>query len=391
MAALWGFRASRPDAASLDADWARAEEDFRAARFDRAEAALLRILRFRQPTPLDRFLRAQLAMVRDQNDAALADLAAVPDDYVMAGQARLTAGQVELRRNRCRHAEELLRAAVRLDPKLIQAHRELIYIYGMQLRRAKLNGEFLALSQLTKLTVDDVFRWCLLRTSTWEPKEVVETLTQYISADTDDRDSRLALADTYLRMGLPAEAESTVSVLPEDDSEAIAIRAECALVRHDESRAERLLALGRADDPEVARLRGRLALSRRDGPSALKYWRTAFAANPDIHETVFGLLSAMALTGQQDGAAALRDTARNLDRLNGLIQKAAVARARHDPDLMRQLGAACAALHRNAEARAWYALVIEQNPLDSAAQRALFRLGEADRDGRESHPPSPPP
>ena len=34
-------------------------------------------------------------------------------------------------------AEDWFRAALKLDPGLIQAHRELIYIYGMQLRRAR--------------------------------------------------------------------------------------------------------------------------------------------------------------------------------------------------------------------------------------------------------------
>ena len=47
--------------------------------------------RSRKPTPLDWFLRAQLALHRKQHDLALADLALVPDDHVMASQAR-TAG-----------------------------------------------------------------------------------------------------------------------------------------------------------------------------------------------------------------------------------------------------------------------------------------------------------
>ena len=48
----------------------------------------------------------------------------------LAARARLLAGQAELRRSRVRHAEEWLIAATRLDPRLVQAHRELIYIYA---------------------------------------------------------------------------------------------------------------------------------------------------------------------------------------------------------------------------------------------------------------------
>jgi len=388
--ALWGYWATRPDTVSLDADWARAEHDFLAGRYDEAESALRRILRWRKPTPLDRLLRAQFAIFRNQPDLALADLARVPDDHYMGAQARLMAGQLELRRDRARRAEELLRAAVRLDPRLSQAHSELIYIYGMQLRRSEVNAEFLALSELTELTADNVFHWCLLRTTSWEPREMIETLTKYISADPADRWSRLAMADSYRRIGLPADAESAVSVLPQDNSEAIVIRAQCALELHDQARAERLLALGRSDDPKLAPLRGRLALWRNDGRSALNYFRIAFAADPDSHETISGLLSAMALTGEQEGARALRESTRNLDRLNALIQKGASPQARRDPVLLRQLGAACAAVHRDAEARAWYALAIAADPLDSEAQRALFRLRDPDRAGRVSQPTPPP-
>jgi predicted Zn-dependent protease len=384
---LWGSWASRRD---LDAMWAQAEADFQAKNYDRAESALRRLSRWRKPTPLDWFLRAQFAMLRNQTDLALANLTHVPDDFVMGAQARLTAGQLELRRDRARHAEELFRAAVRLDPSLVQAHRELIYIYGMQLRRAELNAEFLALSKLTELTPENVFHWCLLRTTTWEPREMVLTLTRYIEADPADRSSRLALADAYRRMGLPLDAESTLKVLPQDDSEAIVRRAQCALELHDQARAERLLALGRSDDPKLASLRGRLALARRDGRSALNNFRTAIAAEPDTHEVIFGLLSAMALSGETEGTAALRERAGKLENLNALVEKAASPQAREDPSLLRRLGAACAALDRDPEARAWYALAIRVNPLDSEAQRALFRLRDPDRAGNVSPPPPGP-
>ena len=229
--------------------------------------------------------------IRNDADLALADLAQIPDDSEMAAQARMMAGQVELRRDRARHAEELIRAAVRLDPRLAKAHSELIFVYGMQLRRVELNAEFLALSKLTQLTPDNVFHWCLLRTASWEPKEMVETLTRYISADPSDRWSRLALAENYRRMGLPTEAESTLSVLPQDDSEAIAIRGPtCALELYEQSRAESAsspLAGARRPGSAGHKLRGRLALvAKNDGQSPrLKYFRIAYAADPDSHET----------------------------------------------------------------------------------------------------------
>ena len=41
---------------------------------------------------------------------------------------------------------------------------------------------------------------------------------------------------------------------------------------------------------------------------------------------------------------------------------------------MRALGAACEAVRRLPEARAWYNLAVQTDPLDAAAQKALYRL-----------------
>ena len=200
-----------------------------AGRYERVDSALDRLRRLREPTPLDWFLRAQLAMARNNNDQALDDLARVPDEHYMAAQARMLAGQTELRRNRVRLAEQLFHAAIKLDPRLVQAHRELIYIYGMQLRRAELSAEFMALSKLSELTFDNVFHWGLLRNNSWEPGETVTTLARYVAADPGDRWSRLALAENYRRMDRFDDAESIIAPLPADDPRVIELRARMAL------------------------------------------------------------------------------------------------------------------------------------------------------------------
>jgi hypothetical protein len=68
-----------------------------------------------------------------------------------------------------------------------------------------------------------------------------------------------------------------------------------------------------------------------------------------------------------------------------LLQRAAGRGNRDDPELPLALGDACAALHRDDEARGWYKVAIARNPLDSRAQRALFQLGAgAERRGPRS-------
>jgi tetratricopeptide (TPR) repeat protein len=277
--AYTGFRITRGGPSSADETWQQAERDLNAGRFDLVETAVRRLAYLREPTPLDTFLRAQLAMARNDNDLALIDLARVPDQHYMAPQARLLAGQTELRRNRVRLAEALFREALKLDPKLIQAHRELIYIYGMQLRRRELNAEFTALSRLTDLTFDNAFHWCLLRNNSWEPGEAITSLASYVEADPDDRASRLALAENYVRMNRLEAAEGVLGPLPHDDSEAVELRARIALERHDLDEADRLLAQAKDGDPAVARLQGRLALASGNFKTAVARFAKRFSAS----------------------------------------------------------------------------------------------------------------
>ncbi|MHB1560775.1 MAG: tetratricopeptide repeat protein, partial [Isosphaeraceae bacterium] len=247
----------------------RAQTQLRANRVADAERSVAELERLRRPTDRDRLLRGRLAVAAGRPDGALAELELVPDESPEAPAACLLAGQVELRRARFRHAERLLREAVRLhprpvgtdpsDPNLIQAHRELIFIYGFQLRRTELSDEFLALSRLTALRFDDLFNWGLLKNDSWEPTEAAKTLADCIAADPEDRWSRLALAENQRRMGQLDQAETTLKTLAADDPEAIAGRARIALDRGDAEAAGTLLAAGPADDPALARLRGRLA------------------------------------------------------------------------------------------------------------------------------------
>jgi tetratricopeptide (TPR) repeat protein len=339
---------------------------------------LARLGRLRELTPLDHMLRAQLAMVHERTDEALAELAQVPDGHIMGAQARLLAGQLELRRDRMRVAEEFFHAALRVDPMLIQAHRELIYIYGLQLRRRELNVEFTALSKLTDLPFENIFHWCLLRNDSWKPDEAAAMLTKCVAADPTDRWSRLALSENDRRMGLLDEAESVLAGLVADEPAVIAAYARIAFDRQEDDRAKSLLATGPNDAPDLARLRGRMALARRDGRSALHHFRIAFDVDPDSRESLFGLLSSLVMLGDEKAAAPLRKLAGFRERLNSLIQIAATDEGRANPKLPGQLGAVCAAMHRDNEARAWYKLAIAHDPLDTEAQQALFRLNAAD-------------
>jgi tetratricopeptide (TPR) repeat protein len=327
-------------------------------------------------------LRAQVAIAKGRVDAALADLARIPDSDKLAPQARLRAGQLELRRDRLRAAEEAFRAALRLAPDLVQAHRELIYIYGMQGRRAEIDAQFRALAKLTPLTFDNALHWGLMSHESWQPDKVTEELGRFTKADPTDRWSRLAWADSLRRVGRVDDAWKALEPLPDSDPEARALRALLALERGDRATAKALLLEGPTDHAGLARLRGRLALAERDGQAALRHFTVADAAEPGSRDVTLGLAQAWTLIGDEAKAKRYLEAAKRRDAMFSLLNRARAPGANHDVALFRELGEACAADGRPDEARAWLALALAHDPLDAEAQRALFRL----RAGADSDP-----
>jgi tetratricopeptide (TPR) repeat protein len=346
------------------------EADLQAGRYEHAAAALARL---RNLTPRDHVLKAQVAKALRRPDQALAELAGIPDDDPAAPGARLLAGQIELRKDRIRLATAALQAALALDPTLVQAHRELVFINGILLRRRELNEHFQALARLAPMTFDELFAWCMTRNTVWEPHERAGVLRRFVAADPDDGRSRVALSETLRQIGRRDEATEVLAVVPESDPDARAVRARIALDAGDDRAAEAILAGGPAEHPELARLRGQFALVHHDAPAAVRHFRAAYSALPDDRDTVFGLGTALALVGDHAAAPYLRD-AKAYDTLGALLTRAANPANRHDAALLRALGAACEAVHRLPEARAWYNLAVQTDPLDAAAQKALYRL-----------------
>ncbi|MBX6313889.1 MAG: tetratricopeptide repeat protein [Isosphaeraceae bacterium] len=357
--------------------WDRAITAFEAGRYDEAEAGLDRLGRLRAPTGRDWGLRARLAMARGRTDEALSALGRIPDGHPLGSWARLRIGQLELRRHRLRVAEAALRHALRLDPNLIAAQRELIYILGVQLRRRELDAAFQRLAERASLSFRETWIWCMVPDLIWwAPEENEAVLRRCLEADPDDRWSRLALAEIYRRTARYDDAAAQLAALPESDPDARAARAQLALEhRQDLDAAAALLANGPADHPGLARLRGRLAMIRHDGAEAVRQFRIVYAAEPKRHASVSGLGAAYVLAGDPEAARPYLEAAQRFEALAILLRQAGRwTEADGRPDLLRQLGAACAAVGRPDQARAWYQLVITHDPLDSEAQQALYRL-----------------
>ena len=289
---------------------------------------------------------------------------------------------IERRRQRLRYAEAAYRKAIDLDPAMIPARKELIYILGMQSRRRELDAAFKALGRYTPLTRYDLYIWCLTHFVNWGP-DSAEDLQPFLTADPEDRQTRLAIAALLLASPgrRPASTRSSGRCRP-DDPEVLALLIEKELNRGRIDEATRMIAGTNADDPRLARLRARIALRRGDRDAAVRHFRQALSDEPYDRVSNSELGKALLLQGDRAEAQTYLDRAHQLDEVYNLVTRIGKPNQElQDPDLNR-LGRACEAAGLIGEARGWYMLAIGQNAMDPEAQQGLHRL-------RQSAPPAP--
>jgi tetratricopeptide (TPR) repeat protein len=204
--------------------WADAERAFLAGQWDWARKSLRQLEGIRPKNGLDWMLEAQLASAEGHFAKAFSALGQVPDSHAIAPQAHLMAGRLH-RQLRClRKAEASFRRALALKPRLIDAHKELIYILGIQSRRREIDAEFLELAKLTQLTHHDLFTWALTHFTHWNP-DIVADLDGFIVADPEDRYSRLAVVELLLeRPEVESYIKRILEPLPNTDLDALALR-----------------------------------------------------------------------------------------------------------------------------------------------------------------------
>lgn len=326
----------------------------------------------------DRLLLGVLRKEEGRLDDAESALAPIGDDSSQAALTYLARGQIDRERYRMADAERDFKRALEIDPNLIAARYELIYLYGMELRRPELHEQFREVARRRALPFRDVFLWCLTRRVDWDPQGSYAELSKYLAADPDDRQARLALADSFRLLTRFDEGLETLAKLPDDDPEARVLRARILLDQGDQLGAEAIFDAGPADDPGLARFRGRLALARRDWNAAIEQFRIGLEADPSDRDALFGLGQALNQLGRPDEARPYLKSAADYDLVASLMTKAALDSAKDDTQLIRSLGAAFETIGRRDEARAWYRLLIDRDPLDQDAQQALYRLRDDD-------------
>jgi tetratricopeptide (TPR) repeat protein len=342
--------------------------------WSRAEVLLARLSECRAPTSGDTVLRAELELNSSRLDRAVSLLKGIPESDRLAARARLVAGQIEKSRHRARPAEALFLEALRLDPTLTPAHRELIFLYGMQARRADVQRQFRALALLEPLDFDDVFLWTNSLEDRWVNDLIRSPLEQFLAADPEDAVSRRALAAVALHAGHFDACAALLEPLPDSDADARVLRAQLALNRLQLDEARALAAGGPAEHVGLALLRGQLAARSNDPATAARHFRVALRLDPNNREALQGLSLVLKQMGRALEAASSQKQAEQWRHLTSLLQKSKTFDLRDDKALLTQLGEACEAVGQNAEARAWYRLALVRDPIDAAVQKSLYRV-----------------
>src|SRR5262249_32561789 len=143
----------------------------------------------------DRLMRAEAYVGLGRVDEALAVLAQITDIEPLAARARFAEGYIELwRRHRTRAAETALRRALALNPKHVDARRDLIRLYDIQGRVAERDHQFRTLALDFPLSLNDLLTWCRVKRPDGEADEVMTLLQRFVEGDSEDDRSRLELA-----------------------------------------------------------------------------------------------------------------------------------------------------------------------------------------------------
>ena len=302
----------------------------------------------------------------NQPDAASRYLARIPKDGPLAAQVALVTSRAELGRFRARPMEDALRLALRLDPKLAEARRSLVFLYGTQGRRLELLEQFAALAAQGPLTFDLVNHWCIAHQEQInEPDKLKSTLERFVENDPDDRMSRLGLARVFRQLGQFDRAKDCLAPLPDSDPDARACRAEIEFDRGDMEAVTSLLADGPQDHPEARtapRTPGLESPGRRGGGPMLPPLRRGRAeprrdplrSCPGT-EIVGDRAAAEPYARRAEAQRVLRDHLTNL-----------AANREPRPVVCCRLASECESAGYLPEARAWYRLADRRRPHEPA-------------------------
>src|SRR5205823_2157866 len=96
------------------------------------------------------------------------------------------------------------------------------------LRKAEFDAQIREIVAQVPPTFALTYFWSQINCSIYDPAEVSAQLERFLAADVDDRRSRFALFEVYLKLDRGADAARLLAALPTTDLDAQAARARVA-------------------------------------------------------------------------------------------------------------------------------------------------------------------
>lgn len=336
------------------------------------------------------FRRAELADRAGDAAAAAAILSAVPDSDPQASRARYLEGLVHRNAYRLDDAERAFRASAKIDPKMVEAHRNLIGLLGVEHRRAD-QADALQAWIRSGFGVIEPLRLMGQSVVVIPPGTLDKTtdegtiLERALEAQPQSRHVRPALARFLRNRGESAEASKLLDEWLKDQHNDIAACIEklATLVESGEDDAAQTFAAtiheSTSEIAEYWLYLGDLKRNRKRWDEAADCYRKASSIDPRNPETYYRLAECLRSSGQKDESAHYLKKHADLRRLAEAA--AAVDANRPTGSAILEAARLCADLGRTLEARAWVneALRLDR---DNAEARALLTRIESEMQAR---------
>ena len=343
-----------------------------------AEACCLSLISQHGPLPEALLVAAEAATKQGRRIEALGYYSQLPTGAgdLKAASGYAAAGELLLEMHRASAAEAQFRQALDIDPQLLEAHRRLGQLLGIEGRRWESLPHLLEVLRADKFTLDDL----LLMGDHAVAVGGSDELEKFLQATPDDLVPLLGKARLALLSNRAAEAKRLLKKILAAAPNQIEARAELgqALLSSDDPDLDRWLredAPQAEQHPEVWMTRGMRARQRGDIRGAARcFWET-LKRDPVHLAATFQLAQAMESLRDLQTARRLSERAARLERLRGEVKL--IAQDRKNLTLLRSAAELTESLGCAWEALAWHRIILLVEPRASESVKASRRLQAA--------------